>query len=63
MRVLASLVALSAGAYAYAATMDKGTRKRWKRRLQQVNFDRIEDIIPDRRTMGRMRKRMMNVMP
>ncbi|MCE7790925.1 hypothetical protein K8O68_00670 [Salipaludibacillus sp. CUR1] len=58
MRTLASILMLGAGAYAYSASMDRKTRKRWKRRMNQVNFSFIEDLMPRRRTLRRMRRQM-----
>ncbi|UCZ54384.1 DUF3918 family protein [Bacillus shivajii] len=58
MRVLASLVALGVGAYAYATNMDNKSRKRWKKRLGTMDFSTLEEMIPNKRSMKRMQKRM-----
>ncbi|PYZ94166.1 hypothetical protein CR194_01105 [Salipaludibacillus keqinensis] len=58
MRTLASIVAIGAGAYAFTASMDRKTKKRWKKRISSVDLSMFEDLMPEKRTMKRMRKQM-----
>jgi len=58
MRTLASLVAVGAGAYAYVASMDRKTKNRWKKRMNSMDFSMLEDLMPKKRTMKRMRRQM-----
>ncbi|PYZ98786.1 hypothetical protein CR205_09495 [Alteribacter lacisalsi] len=60
MRTL-SLMAIGAGAAYYAMTMDKKTKKRWKKRIDNVNFLEefdLDDIMPTKRQMKRYRRRV-----
>ncbi|WP_157812145.1 DUF3918 family protein [Alteribacter populi] len=57
-----SLVAIGAGAAAYAMTRDRRSRRRWKKRLDNANFLEefaLDDVIPNMREINRYRKRMM----
>ncbi|UTR14281.1 hypothetical protein MM221_17210 [Salipaludibacillus sp. LMS25] len=59
MRTLASLALIGAGAFAYAASMNRKTRNGWKKRMpSMINFRFVEDIMPRKRTMRQMRRQM-----
>lgn len=60
MRTLASLAAVGAGAYAYVTRMDPKAKRRWKKRMNTMEFS-LEDLMPKKRTMKRMRKQMSKV--
>ncbi|RNA68766.1 hypothetical protein EBO34_02035 [Alteribacter keqinensis] len=54
-------MAIGAGAAAYAMSMDKKTRRRWKKRMGNVNFLEefdLDDYIPSKRQMKRYQRRL-----
>lgn len=57
MRTLASLVAVGVGAFAYMNSMDRKTKRRWRKRMA-INSFKLEDLMPRKRTMKRMRNQM-----
>ncbi|WP_280768585.1 hypothetical protein [Salipaludibacillus daqingensis] len=58
MRALASLVAVGVGAYAYVASMDRKTKRRWKKRMTSMDFSMIEELMPNQRMMNQVRRQI-----
>ncbi len=53
-------MAIGAGAAYYAMSMDKKTRKKWKKRMSNANFLEefaLDDYIPNKRQMKRYQRK------
>ncbi|MDG5786472.1 hypothetical protein QA612_03145 [Evansella sp. AB-P1] len=57
MKKVVSFAAIGLGAYAYASSMDKKTKKQWKKKMDQFTFTNISNYLPNQHSMKQMGKR------